>query len=77
MRDEIVGLCGISMSLDESPVFGSLRDGGTNGDCDGLSTEPSLKIRMNVPNSVTISLATVSGVVCVLEAISTEDEKSD
>jgi hypothetical protein len=46
-----------------------LRFGGTNGDCNGLSIEPSLKIRMNGPMSVSISLVTVFGVVGVVEAI--------
>lgn len=71
-----MGLCGITISLDESPVFGSLRDGGTNGDWFGLSIEPSLKIRRIFPISVTISLATVFGMVGVVEAITIEDAKS-
>jgi len=71
-----VGLCGITISLDENPVFGSLRDGGTNGDWFGLSIEPSLKIRRMFPISETISLATVFGVVDVVEAIPIEDARS-
>ena len=59
----------MTMSLDETPVRWSSREGGTIGKLRGRSTVPSLYTRIHVGISVTIFLAVVEGVEVVVEAI--------